>query len=202
MQTATLATAPLSFLSGARANETPLVIFTAVDHVWPREAVRPAPDAVGAVQWLVSRNVPMVLVSQRPAADVIALQSALGVRHPFVCDGGASLYVPAAYFPELTRIGRFRDGWNVVEFKAPHDTGPAVRLLASLYRVCCGDAVIVGLVDRWADRTLLHEVDVPVIVRAPHPDVVRLVECMPAAYLTNAPGPAGWSEAILGALPE
>ena len=144
----------------------------------------------------------MVCVSQRPAAEVLAMQQALGVRHPFVCDGGGALYVPVGYFPELTRIGTFLDGWNVVEFKTPHETGRAVRLLASLYRVCCGSAVIVGLVDRWEDRALLHEVDVPVVVRTPHPDALRLIDCIPSAYLTTAPGSAGWSEAILGALPD
>lgn len=172
--------------------ELPLVVFTTVDQAWTTATAR----------WLASRNVPIVLVAHECADEVMAWQEALGVRHPFVCNGGAALYIPAAYFPELTRIGRYQDGWNVVEFKAPYDSGAAVRLLASLFRVRSDQALIVALVDRWADRALLHEADVPVVVRSGDPEQLRLLESTPSAYLTTAMGTAGWCEAVQGTLIE
>lgn len=170
-----------------RCAEVPLVIFSAVDPVW-RDC------------WQVAGNVPVVVVSHRGPEEILAAQRALGVRHPFVCGGGAALYVPSGYFPELTRIGSARDGWNIVDFKAPYDTGHAVRLLASLFRVCNERVVIVGIVDRWDDRVLLHYADVPVVVRSGRIDETRLVESVPAAYVTNTAGAAGWTEAILGTM--
>ena len=179
-----------------------LVIFSAIDHVWTDDDGI-APEARGAVGALVSRGVPLVIISQRDAAAVLRLQAGLGIAHPFVCSGGAALYVPAGYFPELTRIGRVVDGWNVVEFKAPQDTAPAVRLLLSLYKLCGGqDATIVALGATWQDRFLMHEADAAAIVASGTSDEGRLRESLPSAYVTLAHGAAGWSEAILGSVQE
>lgn len=177
------------------------MVFSATDDLW-NTAGSSLPTATAAVRWLVSKRVPLVLASARPAEDVLALQETLGTCHPFVCGGGAALYIPVAYFPELTRIGATRDGWNIVEFKPPYDTGHAVRLLASLFRLSAGDVAIVGLVDSWRDRELLNVVDVPIVVRSDRPDETQLLAALPSAYLTTATGAAGWSEAILGSLPE
>jgi predicted mannosyl-3-phosphoglycerate phosphatase (HAD superfamily) len=196
MQTLTMTpSTPLPVLTSPPCAGVSLVIFSAVEEVFT------APDASSALRWLTSRNVPLVLVSQRPAADVLALQQHYGMHRPFVCDGGASLYLPAGYFPELTRIGATRDGWNVVEFKSP-DAGHAIRLLVSLFRLCSEEAVVVGLGERGDDRVLLREVDVPVVVRSGAPGQDELVQSLPSAYLTSARGAAGWSEAILGSLAE
>jgi predicted mannosyl-3-phosphoglycerate phosphatase (HAD superfamily) len=180
-----------------------LVIFSAVDHLWTEEGDGIAPAARTAVRSLVSRAVPLVLISRHGASDVLSLQARLGIRHPFVCSGGAALYVPAGYFPELRRIGSHRDGWNVVEFKLPHDTAPGVRLLVSLYKLCgTQDAMIVGLGERWSDRVLMRESDAAVIVASGTADETRLRQMLPAAYVTLTQGAAGWSEAILGSVPE
>lgn len=174
MQTLTMTpSTPLPVLTSPPCAGVSLVIFSAVDEVIAH------PGAGEGIRFLTAHDVPLVLLSERPAADVLALQRAHGVAHPFICDGGATLYVPAGYFPELTRIGTFRDGWNVVEFRS-RQAEPAVRLLVSLFRLCSEKAVIVGLADGEENRALLHEVDVPCIVA----------------------GVPGWSEAILGSLTE
>jgi predicted mannosyl-3-phosphoglycerate phosphatase (HAD superfamily) len=77
----------------------------------------------------------------------------------------------------------------------------AVRLLVSLYRAAPVPPVIVGVGDDWRDHSLLREVDAPVIVRNPAADQSRLLRKVPTAYLTDAEGPAGWTEAILGCCP-
>ena len=173
-----------------------LVVVSAVDELFT------SADARLGARWLGQRVVPLALVTGRPAGDVLALQADLGARRPFVCGGGAELHVPIGYFPELTRIGIQRDGWNIVEFKPPYEAGHAVRFLISLFRLCSDQALIVGLAASARDRALLHEVDVPVVVRTDTPADTELLQAVPAAYLTNARGAAGWNEAILGSITE
>jgi hypothetical protein len=61
--------------------------------------------------------------------------------------------------------------------------------------------VIIGIADDWRDRSLLREVDAAVVVRNPAVDQTRLLRKVPTAYFTEAEGPAGWTEAILGHCP-
>jgi predicted mannosyl-3-phosphoglycerate phosphatase (HAD superfamily) len=178
-----------------------LVIFTAVDGVLCDADTRSTHQTRAALRLLAQRDIPLVLTSSCPASDVMALQRELAIRYPFVAGGGASLYIPAGYFPELTRIGAQVDGWNVVEFKVP-EAGHATRLLMSLYRLCSEEVVIVGLADTVQHRVLLHEANVAVIVRNNNVDQQKMLRDMPSAYLTTAVGPAGWSEAILGSVGE
>jgi predicted mannosyl-3-phosphoglycerate phosphatase (HAD superfamily) len=178
-----------------------LVIFTAVDGLLCDAETHWTREARAALTMLAQRDIPLVFVSSRPASELLALQGELNVRYPFVAGGGASLHIPAAYFPELTRIGAQRHDWNVVEFKVP-EAGHAIRLLMSLYRLCSDDVVIVALADTAPHRVLLHAADVPVIVRNNNADQQALLREMPSAYLTTAVGPAGWSEAILGSVGE
>jgi predicted mannosyl-3-phosphoglycerate phosphatase (HAD superfamily) len=195
MQTLQTVPSPLPTPVPPRCADATLVVFSTIECCLESGA---APEGGRALQWLVARGVPLVLTSRGPAAGVLALQDELGIRHPFVSGGGASLYLPAGYFPELTRIGTSRDGWHVVEFREPHDTGRAARLLVSLYRLCSESVVIVGLGDTWDDRMLLREVDVPVVVRRDGTDQTPLLHALPTAYVTTAAGPLGWSEAVLG----
>jgi predicted mannosyl-3-phosphoglycerate phosphatase (HAD superfamily) len=178
-----------------------LVIFSAVDGVLLDAETRSTSDTQLALQMLVDREIPLVLTSSRPPSELRALQRELGIRYPFVAEGGASRHIPAGYFPELTRIGAQADGWNIVEFKVP-EAGHAIRLLLSLYRLCSGGVVIVALADSAQHRVLLHEADVPVIVRNDDAGQAALLREIPSAYLTMAAGPAGWREAILGSVEE
>jgi mannosyl-3-phosphoglycerate phosphatase len=197
MQTATThaADVPVARPPGA---STSLVVLTDLDGTLCDPRTRSCDGARDALALLADRGIPVVLISDRTPGEVTSLQRDLGLRHPFVCEGGAALYVPRGYFPEFSRLGEPRRRWDVVRFRLPRDAGDAVRLLISLYRACSsGSVVIVGLGDNWTDRDMLNEVDVPVIVRNRAVDQARLVRRMPAAYVTNAAGPAGWSEAIL-----
>jgi len=159
-----------------------------------------------ALDVLTDHGVPVVLWSEGRAADVIALQSELGFRHPFICQGGSTLYVPTLYFSEPIGLGRQDGSWTVIDCsRAPHTTSGVIdgaqpiRLLVSLYRVYWDDVLIVGVGSEWRDRDLLHEVDVPVVVTRDDCDQTRLTRRFPDAYVTRASGPAGWCEAVLGA---
>jgi predicted mannosyl-3-phosphoglycerate phosphatase (HAD superfamily) len=194
-------TTPIRHTAKPPCAATTLVIFTAVDGVLCDADTRSTHETRAALRMLAQRDIPLVLTSSLPPSELLALQRELNVRYPFVAGGGASLHIPAGYFPELTRIGAHRDGWNVVEFKVP-EAGHAIRLLMSLYRLCSEEVVIVALADTAHHRVLLHAADVAVIVRNNNADQQALLREMPSAYLTNAVGPAGWSEAILGSVGE
>jgi predicted mannosyl-3-phosphoglycerate phosphatase (HAD superfamily) len=85
----------------------------------------------------------------------------------------------------------------VIDFGAPR-LGHAVRLVATLYRAAGVAPLIVGIGEDWRDRALLREVDTPIVVRNATFDQSRLVRNVPTAYVTEAAGPQGWIEAILG----
>jgi predicted mannosyl-3-phosphoglycerate phosphatase (HAD superfamily) len=180
-----------------------LVVFTDLDGTLRDPRSHSLDEARVALALLADRRVPVVLFSDAGASEVKALQRELGLQHPFICEGGAALWVPRHYFPELPRLGEPSGKRDVVRFQSPYNSGQAIRLLISLYRACCpGSVVVVGLGDDWADRDMLREVDVPVIVRNDTIDQARLIRKLPAAYVTKAAGPAGWSEAILGSVGE
>jgi hypothetical protein len=174
-----------------------LVLFTAIEGILQPVGSDSCADARAAFDLLTDRGVPVVLMSHGDAAAVKALQRNLGLRGPFICDGGASLYIPRGYFEELDGLSSGDDEWEVFEFRV-RDPTCAVRLLTSLFAVRDEEVFTIGFGCAWADRMLLAAVTVPVIVRNDLYDQVRLLRRVPGAYLTAATGPAGWSEAVLG----
>jgi predicted mannosyl-3-phosphoglycerate phosphatase (HAD superfamily) len=179
---------------------TSLVVFTTVDGTLRHRETGSCAEVRAALGLLASHDVPVVLLSERTADEVRWIQSELGIRHPFIAEGGAALYAPIGCFPELHGLGEVEGDWQVVTFQDVPDPAQAIRLLLSLYRLQAGTIFAIGLGAESRDHVLLREVDVPVIVRSDADDQVRLCRSMPAAYVTRAEGPAGWSEAILGSV--
>ncbi len=56
-------------------------------------AARPALEAIER------RSIPLVFVSRRTRAEVLALQARLGMSHPAAIENGAAAFVPDGYFP-------------------------------------------------------------------------------------------------------
>ena len=153
------------------------------------------------VELLRASEVPVVFITDQAPDEMVRLQQDLSVRHPFIAGGGAQLYIPRGYFPGVLDTEPDEDSdWQVLRLQAKDgDVGDAVRLLMALYRFGDDPVLFVGLGEHWKHRALLRVVDVPVIVRNNDVDQMRLVRSLPDAYLTMAAGPAGWTEAILGA---
>jgi hydroxymethylpyrimidine pyrophosphatase-like HAD family hydrolase len=145
--------------------------------MWRDDGRGPVAAAFEPIQWLLAHEVPLVLVSCRPAAQVLDFQRELGLRHPFVCERGKRLFVPNGYFPELAHLGTVHDGWDVVEF-GPQDPCAAVWMLASLYRLCASEVAFVGLTGEHHEATQLSP--------------------LPGECLNVIHRPEAWSEAILG----
>ena len=179
-----------------------LVVITSVDDSVCTGAGDPTDNIRAAVAVLSARQIPVVFASHRPAADVRALQATLGVAAPFISDGGGSLHLPTGYFGAMPGFGHRQGGWDVITCASPrHDEGEspeALRLLLSLYRMCAGEVIVVGVASHWRDRVLLREADVPIVVRCDSDDQQRLLRRFPAAYVTEQYGAAGWVEAMLG----
>lgn len=178
------------------SSSTSIVVFTAIDGILRPESGS-CGDARTALDLLHERSVPVVLLSHDGPGPVQELQAELGLLEPFICDGGATLYIPRGYFEELDGLAAGDDCWEVFHFGV-RDPARAVRLLASLFSVRGEDILTIGFGCRWADRALLAAVNVSIIVRDGSDDQERLVRRIPGAYLTTATGPAGWSEAVLG----
>lgn len=174
-----------------------MVVFTAVDGILRPAAGGSCQDARLGLELLATQSVPVILMSHGAPGPVQALQRDLGLVQPFLCHGGATLYVPRGYFEELNGLASGDDTWDVFEFGV-RDAARAVRLLGSLFSVRGDDVLTLGFGCDWEDRTLLAAVDVPIVVRQEGVDQTRLLQRVPGAYLTVAAGPAGWSEAVLG----
>ena len=181
------------------ATSPSLVVFTSVDGALRHGADGSCADVRPALDLLAGHGVPVVLASHHTAAELMTLQQGPGRAHPFICDGGARMHVPNGYFADLQDLWPQDDTWHIVPLGAP-DLGRAVRLLVSLFQVSGTEILTIGLGCSWHDRSLLEAVNVPVIVRSDTPAQARLQRRIPGAYLTTAPGPAGWQEAILGSM--
>jgi predicted mannosyl-3-phosphoglycerate phosphatase (HAD superfamily) len=139
----------------------------------------------------------VVLCSEQEGHEIEALQKELGVRYPFICRRGAALHIPRGFFCGLPADGPAGADWEIIDFGTPR-LGHAVRLITTLYRAAGVAPVIIGIGEDWRDRALLREVDTPIVVRNSAFDQSRLVQNVPGAYVTEAEGPQGWTEAILG----
>ena len=181
------------------APSTSLVVFTSVDGALRQGTNGTCAGVRPALDLLATQGIPVVLASHHSADELAALQQGLGQPHPFICDGGAHMHVPNGYFADLQDLWPQDERWHTVPLGAP-DIGRAVRLLVSLFQVSGSDILTVGLGCSWSDRTLLEAVNVPIIVRSESPDQARLQRRIPGAYVTQASGPAGWQEAILGSM--
>ena len=185
-----------SFLAVSSAM-TAIVVFTTIDGVLRHPDTGSWLEAREALDLLATRAVPVVLMSHGDASAVQELQRELGLEYPFICDGGACLYIPRGYFAELDGLTAGDEAWEIFQFGV-RDPSRAVRLLASLYSVRGEEILTIGFGSSVEDCGLLTAVHVPIVVRQRDADPMRLLRRVPGAYVTAAVGPAGWNEAVLG----
>jgi mannosyl-3-phosphoglycerate phosphatase len=77
-------------------------------------------DAAAALQPLRRDDVPIVLCSSRTRAEIEAIQQQLGIRHPFVCESGGAVFIPAGYFGFNVSGVRDLAGYQAVEYGRPY----------------------------------------------------------------------------------
>ena len=175
-----------------------MIVVTGIDGILRCARTGSCRDALEALRWLATYDVPVVMVSHGSAADVVRFQTEIRLRHPFVADGGASVFVPQHYFGSLRRGGVPMADWERFDIDAAGGSRPALEFLVSRYRdEGDGDLLVIGCAGDVRDRPVLDVADVRVVVRG-GTGLEPLLRSCPTAYVTSAAGPAGWSEAILG----
>lgn len=98
---------------------------------------------------------------------------------------------------------RTEEGGRYFHATGGSDKGAAVHVLRTLYGRRGERVVAVGLGDAMNDVSLLEAVDVPIIVRSVTDGMTaRLQRAVPAASVTDEPGPAGWATAVGAVLDE
>ena len=188
-------------LDALSLRQRPMMIVLADTSVLAARSASSEPDPV--VTSLASYGVPLILASTTSARAVREWQQALSIRHPFVSDGGAALHIPDGYFDSLLGLQPATADWHAVDIAtsgARPSFATAIKVLLGLFWARRSDGLVVGVTDRHQE--LLIAADVPIVVRNPTLDQREICRCVPAAYVTNATGCAGWAEGILGSLAE
>jgi len=185
---------------GAGDGAQPLLILTCVDGALRDSAIGSCAAATETIRALASRGVAVVLTSYHAADELLALQKEVGVALPFIAAHGRSLHIPRGYFGRPPRAATRRMGpWDVIEFTPP-SLEDALDVLLYVGANDRGAPLLVGVGASWPDHVLLRHVDIPVVVRSAIVDQQALRVCFPHAYVTDAVGTQGWSEAILGSV--
>jgi predicted mannosyl-3-phosphoglycerate phosphatase (HAD superfamily) len=191
MQSAMMADGTHSCASGT------LVIFTRAEGLLGEDGTACCDMSRDAVARVIAARVPLVLVSDADEHYVRTLQHSLGLVQPFICGGGAALYIPRAYFID----GEEPDGddlWERFSFSVSTPAA-AMRLLSALFIARGHDKILtVGLGCGCSDSALLGAVDIPIVVRDQAQDQSTLLQHVPGAYVTTETGAAGWLEAVIG----
>jgi hypothetical protein len=171
-----------------------VVVITDVDGILRRADITALAEARPALDALAGSTV--VLCSSRSADELRAIQRELGIRHPFISDGGAALHIPVGYFC-ASGDASGDAAYETIDFGVRR-LGHAVRLLVALFRTSPVPPLVVGIGFEWRDRILLREVDVPIVIRDAAGDQSALVRNVPGAYVTDACGDDGLFEVMFG----
>jgi mannosyl-3-phosphoglycerate phosphatase len=91
---------------------------------------------------------------------------------------------------------RWSRGGRFYHVNGHADKCQAVERLTELYRQACAELTTVGIGDAHNDERFLNAVDRPIIVHSPFAPAIK--RAVPKGRVTSAPGPYGWSEAVLG----
>jgi predicted mannosyl-3-phosphoglycerate phosphatase (HAD superfamily) len=150
-----------------------------------------------AVDLLRSWGARLILVSASSADCVRQVQRELQVVEAFVCEGGGAVHVPGRYRCSQD-TQRSEAEWEILRFNPP-DKAAAVKMVRDVFLgLGWQDVLTIGVGCDLDDYGVLSTVEVPVVVRDLVKDQSGLLRYVPGAYLTNATGPAGWAEALIG----
>lgn len=137
--------------------EPPVIVFSDVEslHASPPSS---ASEAGAALRGVAASNLPLVFCSTRTRAEVECLQQDLGVRHPFVCENGAAVFVPRGYFGFDVPHARIVAGYEVLEFGRPY-----AEVVTTLHRTARWLRIdVIGFHD-MSIADVAHECGVPLL---------------------------------------
>jgi predicted mannosyl-3-phosphoglycerate phosphatase (HAD superfamily) len=127
--------------------QTSILVFSDADRAFNHAAARARVEAARVLRQLDVDRVSLVLCSNKTRAEVEYIQQALGLRHPFVTEGGGAAFVPAGYFPFDVPGGRRIAGYDAVEFGRP-----SLEVIKALHRIAARERIsIAGFSDMSVD---------------------------------------------------
>ncbi len=94
-------------------------------HTYSFDAAHPALDE------LRRRGIPLVLSTSKTRPEVEFWRERLGIRHPFIVENGAAIYIPRGYFPSAPEGAVERDGYHAIELGSPYP-----ELVETLRQAC------------------------------------------------------------------
>lgn len=71
-----------------------ILVFTDLDGTLLNQDDYSFQDALPAIEFLKSRDVPLMLVSSKTADEMVVIRKALGNTYPFVCENGGLIVIP------------------------------------------------------------------------------------------------------------
>lgn len=97
-----------------------VVVFSDADGVLHK----PSTDALARARRSLARideaRINLVLCSLKTRAELELLHQELGLRQPFIAEGGAAAFIPSGYFESPIAEARERSGYDVLEFGPPY----------------------------------------------------------------------------------
>src|SRR4029079_2203419 len=102
-----------------RNTTEPVVVFTEIDDRFSVGA-SPAASAAEARKTLAAERIALTLCSSMTRAELEMIQQELGIDQPFICESGAAILIPEAYFPFDVPCDRRLPGYLVIDFGRPY----------------------------------------------------------------------------------
>jgi mannosyl-3-phosphoglycerate phosphatase len=99
----------------------PIVVFSDLDGTLLDDRTYSHAEASDALERLSRERIPLVFCTSKTRAEVEWIQQDLGIHHPFICENGGGVFVPAGYFPFDVPGSRAVAGYRVVEFGRPYE---------------------------------------------------------------------------------
>lgn len=102
-----------------------------------------------AVTALHQRNIPLVMVSSKTRAEVELWRDQMAVKHPFIAENGAAIFIGSGYFGDPVEGARHRGGYEVITLGTP-----AEQLAAVLREAARESGVPVRTLDQMTDAEI------------------------------------------------
>lgn len=119
------------------SRQIPVLMFSNVDGILDHPGDGAAcGQAARVLKGLERDTVPLVLCSSKTRAEIEAIQQALDIRHPFVCESGSAAFIPAGYFQFAVPDARDMAGYDAIELGRPYaDVVQTLRRTAARQKI-------------------------------------------------------------------
>jgi mannosyl-3-phosphoglycerate phosphatase len=93
-------------------------------------------DHAGVLELVMRERIPLVICSSKTRAEIELIQQEFGIKHPFISENGAAVFVPRGYFGFDVPNSRNVAGYEAIAFGRPYaDVVDALRRIAERQRI-------------------------------------------------------------------